>query len=818
MNKSVGIANQSQLGRMKLLGLIGIQLLAAAIIIASAVWAFSHYRTQVRAEVEYDLLAVAELKNQQITDFLKERISDGEVLAQRAGIWTLVDKNAPHIAQGLDMFASIADITAQLKNAYGYGDIVVFDDNLQPVYPRHAGHSFNPLVLESLGKAKQTAQPQIADLHFHDEDVIHFGIIYPVRASGALEGPVIGYIFLEMPAHPSLNRLVSNWPTTPSKSGESILLRRDNDKATYLTPLRHDREMRPLRMQQSMDDDRMVAARALKGQVGIARDGIDYRGVSVLSAASQITGTSWTLLTKLDEDEAYAKVATLGKTITLLASLFIALAGLTIYYFWRNQRNEFEVRRSLLERELNSSSEQIKTEQHTRSRIEANFARIFDASPMPKQIHSLHDLRITAINRAHERLFGYSLDEICELDFWFEKIYPDPDIREQLRKGWVAGIEKIRNDQSVSESPELRMHCRDGTVRTMRASMSISGDDIIIIWTDLTELRKSEAALIESERRFRGMVEQTISGFYVVVDQRIAYVNPRLTEMVGWSQDEVIGHGPEEFVDEQSAHDMYKAQQHLLAGERTVSIKLMARCKDGSNKPLAAHSTLGSWDGKQAIIAILEDLTERTRAEEKIQSYVARLEGSMRATLQACSKMVELRDPYTAGHQNRVGLISSAIAREMGWDQARCEALELMGLVHDIGKIAVPAEFLTKPTKLSPYEFEIIKGHAQAGYEILKDLQFDNLPVAEIVRQHHERMNGSGYPQGLKGEQILPEAKILAVADVLESMASYRPYRPALGTDKAIAELEANSGKLYDPDVVNALVRLVREKNYIIPK
>jgi putative nucleotidyltransferase with HDIG domain len=229
-------------------------------------------------------------------------------------------------------------------------------------------------------------------------------------------------------------------------------------------------------------------------------------------------------------------------------------------------------------------------------------------------------------------------------------------------------------------------------------------------------------------------------------------------------------------------------------------------------------NTLGSWDGKQAIVAILEDISERVRAEEKIRGYVSKLEGSMRATLQACSKMVELRDPYTAGHQNRVGLISSAIAREMGWEPERCEALELMGLVHDIAKIAVPAEFLTKPTELSPYEFEIIKGHAQAGYEILKDLQFDDLPVAEIVRQHHERMNGSGYPQGLTGDQILPEAKILAVAGVLESMASYRPYRPALGTDKAIAELEANSVNLYDPDVVNALLRLVREKNYVIPR
>jgi PAS domain S-box-containing protein/putative nucleotidyltransferase with HDIG domain len=416
-------------------------------------------------------------------------------------------------------------------------------------------------------------------------------------------------------------------------------------------------------------------------------------------------------------------------------------------------------------------------------------------------------------------VFGYTLDEISDIEAWMEKVYPDPEVRDGRKKGWIADIEKIRSKQlAICESPEMRMHCRDGKVRIMRGSMSIVGEDIIIVWTDLTELRASETALIESERRFRGMVEQTISGFYVVVDGRIAYVNPRVTEMVGWGHDEIVGRGPEDFVDESSAHVMRNAEQRLNAGERNVTIKINALRKDGSTMPLAAHSTLGAWDGKKAIVAILEDLTERIRAEEKASRYMARLEGSMRASLQACSKMVELRDPYTAGHQNRVGLISSAIAAEMGWDKDRCEALELMGLVHDIGKISVPAEFLTKPTRLSTYEFEIIKGHAQAGYEILKDLQFDDLPVAEIVRQHHERMNGSGYPQGLKGEQILPEAKILAVADVLESMASYRPYRPALGIDKAIAEIETNSGKLYDTEVVNALLRLVREKNYVIPK
>jgi len=714
---------------------------------------------------------------------------------------------------------SLSEISRHLRSAYGYSNIAVFDMNLQPVYPRHADHSYDKLVMEALAKARQTGSPQIADLHFHDEDQAYFGIAHPVRASGGLEGPIIGLLFIEMPAHPNLYRLASNWPTAPSKSGESFLVRRDNDKITYLSPLRHDREMRPLRMQRTIEDKNLFVAKAMREQFGVVQNGIDYRGVPVLGAVLMITGTPWVVVAKVDEAEAYAGITSLAKTIAALTACFILIASLAIYLLWRSHTMALKARELSLQHALDESSEQVKAEQKSRSQLEASFAGIFDASPVPKQILSLHDLRITRINRAHQRIFGFELEEIRDIDAWMEKTHIDPGVRQTLKKVWIADLEKLLSGQiKFGESPEIRMRCGDGMDRIMRASMSVYGDNIIIAWTDLTELRNSEMALIESEKRFRGMVEQTISGFYVVVDGRIAYVNPRVTEMVGWGHDEIVGRGPEDFVDESSAHVMRNAEQRLNAGERNVTIKINALRKDGSTMPLAAHSTLGAWDGKKAIVAILEDLTERIRAEEKISRYMARLEGSVRASLQACSKMVELRDPYTAGHQNRVGLISSAIAAEMGWDKDRCEALELMGLVHDIGKISVPAEFLTKPTRLSTYEFEIIKGHAQAGYEILKDLQFDDLPVAEIVRQHHERMNGSGYPQGLKGEQILPEAKILAVADVLESMASYRPYRPALGIDKAIAEIETNSGKLYDTEVVNALLRLVREKNYVIPK
>lgn len=177
---------------------------------------------------------------------------------------------------------------------------------------------------------------------------------------------------------------------------------------------------------------------------------------------------------------------------------------------------------------------------------------------------------------------------------------------------------------------------------------------------------------------------------------------------------------------------------------------------------------------------------------------------------------MEAHDPYTAGHEFRVGLIAADIAREMGWGEEKCNTLNLIGLVHDIGKMSIPSEILSKPGVLSAIEFQLVKTHAEHGYEILKDVEFP-LPIAEIIREHHERMDGSGYPRGLKGEGIRLEARILAVADVLEAMASHRPYRASLGIDAAISEIETHRGDQFDPDVVDALLRLFREKSYQLP-
>jgi len=175
-----------------------------------------------------------------------------------------------------------------------------------------------------------------------------------------------------------------------------------------------------------------------------------------------------------------------------------------------------------------------------------------------------------------------------------------------------------------------------------------------------------------------------------------------------------------------------------------------------------------------------------------------------------------MRDPYTAGHERRVSEIAVAIATELGLDEQRIEGIKVAGYLHDIGKISIPSEILVKPGRLNPTEYALVQGHAQASYDVLKIVPFP-WPVATIALQHHERMDGSGYPNKLKGDEIMLESRIMAVADVVEAMASHRPYRPGLGIDTALAEIERGSGPLYDPVVAAACLRMFREQSFVLP-
>ena len=213
-------------------------------------------------------------------------------------------------------------------------------------------------------------------------------------------------------------------------------------------------------------------------------------------------------------------------------------------------------------------------------------------------------------------------------------------------------------------------------------------------------------------------------------------------------------------------------------------------------------------------VELQNEIEMRKKAEKKIEEQLKQLEKAFQGTAQAIVAAVEMRDPYTAGHQRRVADIAGAIARAMGLPEDAIKGIEVSGAIHDLGKLSVPSELLSKPTRLTEVEMKLVQSHSQSGYELLKNIDFP-WPVADIVHQHHERIDGSGYPRGLSGKDVRIEARIIAVADVVEAMASHRPYREALGIEKAIEEISDNKGTKYDTGVVDSCITLITENGLL---
>ena len=253
---------------------------------------------------------------------------------------------------------------------------------------------------------------------------------------------------------------------------------------------------------------------------------------------------------------------------------------------------------------------------------------------------------------------------------------------------------------------------------------------------------------------------------------------------------------------------------NLQSGVEMEQAKIQARERLGGDTKVLIDLILSIYDSLSVnTLSLMRELKYRTEQEEKIKQYARTLEASFMKMVRLATTLSEMRDPYTAGHEGRVAKISVAIGKEMGLDAHRLEGLNVGGHLHDLGKMSIPVEILSKPTHLTPFEFELIKQHPQAGYDVLKDVGFP-WPVDMIALQHHERIDGSGYPNGLKGDDILLEARIIAVADVVESMSSHRPYRPSLGLESALAEIERGRGTMYDAAVVDSCLRVFRQKSY----
>ena len=317
----------------------------------------------------------------------------------------------------------------------------------------------------------------------------------------------------------------------------------------------------------------------------------------------------------------------------------------------------------------------------------------------------------------------------------------------------------------------------------------------------------------QAEDLFKQLFLSSPNAIFIIQDGKFKLVNPQFVKESGFSEEELL--------DEDSYKLVYSKDRKMLRENIIKNLKnglsspfeYRAINKNGQLRWALQVITSITYQGERAVLGNIKDISEIKQAQIRLKKSYQRLQKTMQDTIRVIAKVVEVKDPYTSGHQHRVSQLAASIAQELKLPPDKLEGIRIAALVHDIGKISVPAEILSKPTKLNEIEYSLIKDHSQIGYDILKTIDFP-WPVAQIILQHHERIDGSGYPQGLKGNKILLEARIIGVADVVEAMSSHRPYRPALGIDKALEEISKNKGILYVPEVVNACLKNFKEKGF----
>ena len=328
------------------------------------------------------------------------------------------------------------------------------------------------------------------------------------------------------------------------------------------------------------------------------------------------------------------------------------------------------------------------------------------------------------------------------------------------------------------------------------------------------ERRNTVIQLRKSEEKYRTLFEDSKDAIYLNDKEGgLINFNRSTLDLFGYSREEMLGINTKDVFVNPDEYGRWQEEIAQKGSVREFEVKL--RKKDGTEIDCLITSTVRLARDKSVIgyQGIIRDISELVSNRKQLEKTLKELRKALGGTIEAMALTVETRDPYTAGHQRRVSNLARAIATEMGVSEDQIQGIRLAGVIHDVGKISVPGEILSKPGSIGANEFGIIKEHPRVGYNILKTVDFP-WPIAQIVLQHHERMDGSGYPDGISGDNILIEARILAVADVVEAMASHRPYRAALGIDLALNEISKNRGSSYDSKVVDACLRLFNEKGY----
>jgi PAS domain S-box-containing protein len=416
--------------------------------------------------------------------------------------------------------------------------------------------------------------------------------------------------------------------------------------------------------------------------------------------------------------------------------------------------------------------------------------------------------RILRSNRVAERFFGRSYGELigrncCPIVHGSEKPLPACPI--------------LRARKSLSRETQDILVGEKWVEVTVDPILDAAGRyaGAVHIISDITERKRMEKELSRAEENFRHSLENSPLGVRVVTaDGDTLYANKAILDFYGYDSLEELKNTPiKKRYTPESFVEFTQRKLRRQHADPPLKYEISIVKKNGEVRVLRVFRKDVLWDGRKQFLALYLDITEQRKVAEELEQSYQKLQRALKSIIQAIVLTSETRDPYTAGHQQRVARLACAIAQEMGLSKEKIEVISIAGNLHDIGKISVPSEILSKPGRLSEMEMGLVKTHPQVGHDILKILE---LPwaICPIVLQHHERMEGSGYPAGLFGKDIELEARIMAVADVVEAMASHRPYRPALGIDKALEEITQGKGRIYDADVVDACLRLFNEKGF----
>lgn len=412
---------------------------------------------------------------------------------------------------------------------------------------------------------------------------------------------------------------------------------------------------------------------------------------------------------------------------------------------------------------------------------------------------------IVDTNKRLAEMYGYERDELIGKDvrILFCPVAGEPSFLTSEKSETFCEALARRKDSS-NFYIEVRSRLNSYSGRRLR----------VIALHDISDRKRALAEVAAAHQTTHKILEMSPFGVMVVDEYGcVEFVNPAMVDLSGECEEDLMQTNLFKHEGYNRCGLTEKIKEALVGASFALGPVEYSSAK--SNEITIKNFTGMPFeeDGRSKVIIYVEDITKRKSVEAELKLSFWKLHKTIETTIYAIAKMVEKRDPYTAGHQERVAKLATAIAAKMKLSEDSINSVYMASLIHDVGKMYVPAEILSKPGQLSLPEFSIIQTHPTFGSDILGDIEFP-WPVAESVVQHHERIDGSGYPLGLKGDQIIAEAKIIAVADVVEAMASHRPYRPSLGIEKAIAEIKRFSGIRYDPSVVDACLELYENEEF----